>query len=393
MDDKGKERIKEIDPKELEAQEAEEKAVKYTLILSFEVDGIVEKSDIIGAIFGQTEGILGSSFDLRELQRTGKIGRIIVTNIESKERKTTGLIKVNVNKEIEVAALIAALIESVDQVGPYKATIRLKQLIDVREKRINEIVKRASEILENWKVKKVPLADEIIETLRKKLQSKQLKTIVINGEELAAGPDVEKSDEVILVEGRADVLNLMKYGITNALSIGGGKIPEEIKDLIKGKKVTVFIDGDRSGILNLKKLMQTIRIDYVATAPPNKEVEELKGEEIMEALANRKPINVYLVEENEELKSYKDYILQVAGTLQALLIKDGNVVLKVPVSELVEQLEKYDGEIDTIVFDGIITQRLIDIASVKNVKTIVGLRKASSLKEPSNIKILAYRNM
>ena len=368
----------------------EEKFIKYIITFSFEIEGIVERSDIVGAIFGQTEGIFGPSFDLREMAKTGKIGRIVPLNIETKNRKTTGVLKVTTTKEIEATALIAALIENVDQVGPYKAKFKFRQITDAREKKIKDIEEKAAEILERWKIKKIPQAEEILESLRKKMQNKQVKMISIGREKLAAGPGVEDSKEIILVEGRADVVNLVKYGINNVLSIGGGRIPEEIRNLVKGKKVTAFLDGDRGGALNLRKLMQTVKIDYVAIAPKGKEVEDLKPEEIYEVLANKKPVNTYLIEENEELKEYKGFIDKVIGNLEALLIKNNNVVRKISVSELVSQLEEVKDDIDTIVLDGIITQRLLDIATSKDVKTIVGLRKGVIIREPVSIKILTF---
>ena len=369
----------------------EEKSIKYIIIFTFEIEGIVEKSDIIGAIFGQTEGIFGPSFDLREMAKSGKIGRIIPANIEVKNRKTKGILKVTTMKEIEATALIAALIESVDQVGPYKAKFRFKQIIDAREEKIKEIEHRAAEILENWKIKKIPKAEELLETLRRKMQNKHIKTITVGGEKLAAGPEIRDTDEIILVEGRADVTNLVKYGINNVLSIGGGRIPEDIRDIVKGKKVTAFLDGDRGGILNLRKLMQTVKVDYIALAPKGKEVEELKPEEIYEALSNKKPINTYLIEMSDELKEYKKYIDEVVGRLESLLIKDKKIVKKLPVSDLVQFLENNkDLSIDTIILDGIITQRLLDTAAKLNVKIIVGLRKGTVVKEPADIKILTF---
>ena len=373
-----------------EDEQNEEKYIKYIITFTFEIEGIVEKSDIVGAIFGQTEGIFGPSFDLREMAKTGKIGRIVPLNLETRNRKTTGILKVTTTKEIEAAALIAALIESVDQVGPYKARFKFKQIIDAREEKIKDIEQRAAEILESWKIKKIPQAEEILETLRRKMQNRHVRMITVGKEKLAAGPGVEHANEIILVEGRADVITLVKYGINNVLSIGGGRIPEEIRNIVKGKKVTAFLDGDRGGALNLRKLMQTVKIDYVAIAPKGKEVEDLKPEEIYEALANKKPINAYLIEENEALKEYKEYIDKVVGHLEALLINKGDVVKKISVSELVSHLEKSGEKIDTIVLDGIITQRLLDIAASRGVKTVVGLRKGVIVREPENMKILTF---
>jgi len=47
---------------------------KYLIKANIAVDGIVDKHDIIGAIFGQTEGLFGEEFDLQVLQGQGQSG-------------------------------------------------------------------------------------------------------------------------------------------------------------------------------------------------------------------------------------------------------------------------------------------------------------------------------
>jgi len=371
-----------------EDEELEKEYIKYILEFEFEIDGVVEKSDIVGAIFGQTEGIFGPTFDLRELAKTGKIGRITPVHMEVKDRRTTGLLRITTTKEIEAAALIAALVESVDQVGPYRSRFKFRRIYDVREEKIKKIEKRAMEILENWKINKIPKAEEILETLRKHVQNKHIMSIQIGKERLAAGPGIKDADEIILVEGRADVANLIKYGIDNVLSIGGGKIPEEITKVVRGKRVIAFLDGDRGGLLNLKKLLQTIKIDYVAMAPEGKEVEELKYEEIKEALENKKPLGLFLIEDKPEIRPFKKFIEDVYGRLEALIIHNNEVIDRIPISELIPYLENIEKKVDTIVMDGIITQRLVDICKKKGIKTIVGLRRGALVRIPEDIRIL-----
>jgi len=370
--------------------EEEREYIKYILEFDFEIQGVVEKSDIVGAIFGQTEGIFGPTFDLRELAKTGKIGRITPIHMEVKDRKTIGVLRITTTKEIEAAALIAALVESVDQVGPYKSKFKFRRILDVREEKVKKIEKRAMEILENWKVSKIPKAEEVLENLRRHIQNKHILTVHVGKERLAAGPSVKDAEEIILVEGRADVANLVKYGIYNVLSIGGGKIPEEIIKLVKGKKITAFLDGDRGGVLNLKKLLQTLKIDYVTMAPEGKEVEELRYEEVKEALENKKPIGLFLLEEKREIKPYKKYVEEVYGKLEAILIRDRDIIDRVPISELITYLEKRDIKADTIILDGIITQRLIDLCKKKGINTLIGLRKGSIVRVPEDIRILTF---
>ena len=50
-------------------------SAKYIVHSSINIDGVVDRPDVIGAIFGQTEGLLGADLELRELQRSGRIGR------------------------------------------------------------------------------------------------------------------------------------------------------------------------------------------------------------------------------------------------------------------------------------------------------------------------------
>ena len=66
---------------------------KYVIKASFEVEGVVEQPDVIGAIFGQTEGLFGPELDLHALQKSGRIGRIEI-EMETKQDKTTGSIMV-----------------------------------------------------------------------------------------------------------------------------------------------------------------------------------------------------------------------------------------------------------------------------------------------------------
>ena len=63
----------------LDEKEESVSTTKYIINAQFEVDGVVEKPDVVGAIFGQTEGLLGEDLDLRELQKTGRIGRIDIS--------------------------------------------------------------------------------------------------------------------------------------------------------------------------------------------------------------------------------------------------------------------------------------------------------------------------
>jgi DNA primase len=48
-----------------------------------------------------------------------------------------------------------------------------------------------------------------------------------------------------LVEGRADVVNLMRNNLKNVVAMNGTKLPRGIDKLSKEKEITLFVDGDR----------------------------------------------------------------------------------------------------------------------------------------------------
>ncbi len=367
----------------------EEETTKYLLKFDLEVDGVVEENDVIGAIFGQTEGLIGPQFDLREMQRVGKIGRIVVRSIQ-KNGKTKGEVSISCGLDMPSTTLLASLVESVDQIGPYKAAIALERIVDYRKEKIQQIMSRAKELLDEWKIESIPEAEDLVDKLRKHLAPAHITEV--GRERIPAGPNIRDAKEIILVEGRADVNNLLKYGLRNVMAIEGGKVPNSIKKFIRGKAVTAFLDGDRGGEMNLKKLLQTVKVDYIAHAPPGKEVEDLKPQEIFDALRNKKEVKAPPTTEREELKVYTELIEKVNGALEALLIdKSSKVVEALPVSNLVNRLKEIkSGTIDKIVFDGIVTQRLIDTAEEKKVGLLIGNRMGDLSRKPTNIDVFTF---
>ena len=259
---------------------------KYVVSAKFEVEGVVEKSDVIGAIFGQTEGLFGTDLDLRELQKGGRVGRIEI-ELESKQDKTIGVITIPSSLDRASTALVAAAIESVDRIGPCDAKVTLDTVQDMRDEKRKAIMIKAKEILRKWVVEAQPSTDEIVKEVAQSIRSAEV--VNYGPENLPAGPEVETSGSIILVEGRADVMNLLKCGIKNSIGVEGAKIPVSIIHLCKNKEVTAFLDGDRGGDLILKELMQVADLDYVARAPAGKEVEELTPKEIMKALRDKLP--------------------------------------------------------------------------------------------------------
>ncbi len=269
-------------------------ATKYVIKAKLTATGVVEKPDVIGAVFGQTEGLLGEELDLRELQKSGRIGRIEVT-VETKEGKSEGLIEIPTSLSKEDTALIAASLETIERIGPCNAKIEILSVDDVRSTKRDYVIERAKALLGDLQ-KVTPESQEMAEMVKE--QTRVGEVTEIGPDKMPVGPNFQTSEEVILVEGRADVINLAKHGIGNVIGVGGTLIPASLKDLCANKKLTVFLDGDRGGDLILKKLLHLVDIDFVARAPIGREVEELTSKEIIKALRLK-------VSKEEALKSFE----------------------------------------------------------------------------------------
>ncbi|MBS3055428.1 MAG: DNA primase [Candidatus Aenigmarchaeota archaeon] len=274
--------------------------------VEFTTDATVEKPDVIGAIFGQTEGLLGQDLDLRELQRTGRIGRIDV-EVEAIEGKTSGKFYVPSSLDSSETALVAAAFETIERIGPSNAKVKVSVVKDVRVMKRDFMIGRAKDILQNLIGVEQPSATAITEQIKEDVRTAQ----ILDFMGLPSGPDVQTSDEVILVEGRADVLNLLKNGINNAIAIGGTTIPGAVVNLSKEKITTLFVDGDRGGDLIIKEALQLCDIDYIVRAPTEKEVEDLTKKEIFKAL--REKIDAQLLKTEVKTKELKEFIRRNAA--------------------------------------------------------------------------------
>jgi len=369
------------------------------IVARFEVEGVVEKPDVIGAIFGQTEGLFGPDLDLRELQKSGRIGRIEI-HLESKHDKTSGTITIPSSLDKTSTAIIAAAVQSVDRIGPCAAKLTLDKVADIREDKRRHILDRAKEILRTWVIEESPSTDDMVKEVSGVIRSADI--VAFGPERLPAGPEVAAIGSIILVEGRADVLNLLRCGIRNAIGIEGTKIPQAIIELCKTKETTAFLDGDRGGDLILKEMMQVAPVDYIVRAPLGKEVEELTPKEIMRCLREKVPVETGgkpQAARPEPIQMVRAPTVQLPegvvgkarelrGTLEGILL-DANMgeIAKLPVSELASKLADYHG-VETIVFDGVVTQRLLDLAEEHGVKLIVGDRIAELTRRPSSVRIM-----
>jgi DNA primase len=367
---------------------------KYIIKAKFDVEGVVEKPDVIGAIFGQTEGLFGPDLDLRELQKSGRLGRIGI-KLESKNDRTSGEITIPSSLDKTSTAIIAAAVESVDRIGPCNAKILLEPMHDERDQKREMIKSKAKQILQGWMVEATPSTDEVIQEISDSVRPAEISKF--GSEELPAGPEVAITGSIIVVEGRADVINLLKCGIKNAIGINGTKIPKTIIELCKNKEITAFLDGDRGGDLILKELTQVAELDYVARAPLGKEVEDLTPKEIMKCLREKVQAGNEQAAVRPMGPPQPQFIVHAVNTLretlEAIIFDEkGAEINRIPVSELAEKLKDSKGA-HVVVFDGIITQRLLDIAEEKKISIIVGDRISNIAKKPVDLKILTFSNI
>ncbi|MFH0832156.1 MAG: DNA primase DnaG [Candidatus Aenigmatarchaeota archaeon] len=376
---------------------------KYLIHARLDASGVVERPDVIGAIFGQTEGLLGQDLDLRELQRTGRIGRIDV-EIKTSKGKAYAEILIPSSLDASETALIAASLETIDKVGPCEATIETVKVEDVRSQKRKYVVDRAKEILRATIDEGIPDSQKLSEIIKEAVRSYE----VMNYNGLSCGPGIRDSDEIVVVEGRADVINLLKNGIRNAIAVEGSKVPEAIAALTKEKITTAFLDNDRGGDLILKKLLSVADIEFVARSEKGKEVEELTKKQIFKALRDRVPVdqrdklNDIPVEEavKEEYEEEKidvetmnflsSTLEELIGTRAAYLIdRNREVLTKVPLNELSSVIDDFD--VHAIVFDGKINQAIVDLALKKKVSYLVGMDYKERVN-PGSLKILTIED-
>lgn len=367
---------------------------KYLIHAQINANGIVEKPDVVGAIFGQTEGLLSNDLDLRELQKTGRIGRIKV-NITSRGGRSKGEIVIPSSLDRVETAILAASLETINRVGPCEAYIQVSKVEDVRAVKRKKVVDRAKEIYAGMMDEVTPESLKMIEEVKEAMRIHEITDF--GDEKLPAGPNVRTSDAILVVEGRSDVLNLLKHGIKNAIAVEGVSVPKTVAELTRKKTVTAFVDGDRGGELILKELLQVGEIDYVTRAPRGKEVEDLGKDEIMVALRDKMPIEQMFhdlgikVEPKSEDKMVvlKNILAELEGSGNAEILDDAlNILKEVKVENLYDELKKINNHPYAVVFDGVVSQRLLDIAHAKGIKHIVAIRSGEIVKRPEKVKLI-----
>lgn len=359
-------------------------STKYVIRAELDSSGMVEKPDVVGAIFGQTEGLLGDELDLRELQEKGRVGRIDV-RVEEEGGSSNADIEIPTSLDSTETALLAASLETIERVGPTGADIKIKEIDDRRNTKRDYIVKRAKQLLEDMQDEK-PEKNAITKEVREEVRTSE----ITGYRGFKAGPSVENSEEVIFVEGKADLLNLLKNGIKNAVALGGTSVPENATEISQEKTLTAFLDGDRGGDLILKELKDTTDLEYVARAPEDKEVEELGKEQIYRALRDKEPVKYAGEGEETELddkekERFSEVLDELVGTRAVFLLDDDLEITERFPSDRIEQVE--DEDCRAVALDGEIGEEAIEVAEKAEAEFVLGMKKSGTANS-SSLKIV-----
>ncbi|AOV94459.1 hypothetical protein AQV86_00865 [Nanohaloarchaea archaeon SG9] len=365
---------------------------KYVVEAKLEAGGIIEKSDIVGAIFGQTEGLLGEELDLRELKEKGKVGRMDL-EIQRRDGKTEASIELPTSLDATDTALLGASLETIERAGPTGASIKVEKIRDDRNSKRDYIIKRAKQLMEDIEEEK-PSKQEITDEIKGEVREKQ----VTDFRGFTAGPDAERNEEVVVVEGKADVTNLLKHGVKNAVAIGGTDVPSGISKIADDKDLTAFLDGDRGGDLILEEVKEKAEPRFVARAPEGKEVEELSKQELHEALRDKRPVKYAGSTDAEDDidEELREGLLQSLDDLVAtraanVLNEDLEVEERAPVDKVENALRKAD-EASALVLDGEVDNSLVSMAEAYDVEYLGGMSRSDTASS-SDLEILTREGL
>ena len=378
------------------------KAMKYMVRADIKVNGTVQRKDIIGAIMGQTEGLLGDELELRKLQRTARIGHVDV-EMENKGGKVHGLILIPSSLDNVETAIIASSLETIDRIGPCTAKIAVIEIQDIRATKRTVVVDRAKELLLDLVNSGEAASKTVIEEVRSVLTVGTAKQF--HG--LTCGPNIESSSSLIVVEGRNDVRNLLNCGVKNAISAdGAGSIKQELIDLANGKETVVLaIDGDRGGEMLFSQLNEMMKVDFVAQAPVGQEWELLPQKTVTKCLSMKVEASKFAhhikqkqaiddakagvedknwaegMDETFEKKEAPKEVQELFTHLDGLaprkavfVMMDGTVTDPVGPKDLAAKANEADGAI-AIIYNGSISDKTLDIASEAAIETVVGTKE------------------
>ena len=363
---------------------------KYVIHATIRVDGTVARKDVVGAIFGQTEGLLGEGLQLRKLQRTGRIGHVDV-NLNNNKGRVQGQIEVSSSLDQVQTAVIGAALETIDRIGPCKAKISVKQIENIRSAKRDTVIERAKELLLGIVSSASGESTNILDEVRSVLT---LDT-EIEFEEMTAGPNVRNSDAIIIVEGRNDVRNLLKFGINNAIATMGSGIKPQLAELASKKKtVTAFLDGDRGGKLLLLEISGTLgkSLTHVAFAPQSREVEHLEGKVVTKCLGQKEPASKAVartqtevqkdddasvgkgkpsLEAPDDVKEWAPLMDGLKRNQTVIVLGDGSGSKPLSPKDLESALGETEGA-QGLVFSGKVSDRIYELASGAGINNVIG---------------------
>jgi len=374
-------------------------SIKYMIHANFLAEGALEKPDVIGAIFGQTEGLLGSDLEMRELQKEGKIGRIEV-DVKREGKKTLGVIKIPTALDQSETTLLAAAMETIERIGPCDSQIEIDRIEDVRGSKRDYIIERAKKLMQS-----IEGSSDSREISNEIKTSARIASVQEYGKEKLPCGDLS-GKEVIVVEGRADVLNLIRNGVKNVIAMNGTKLPDAIKELGQDKDLTLFLDGDRGGKLIAQNVVDNAKVKYIAIAPDGKEVEELTGKEVLMNLRKKVSVEDFfrksgylnkIAEKPKEVqkidlkKEDKDKLKELSekneGSGKAILLNESlEEIKKVSARSLGSSLQKLDKSPSIIIIDGTVTRPIISAAEEAGCQVIAAKNFATT---DTNIELLS----
>jgi DNA primase len=413
---------------------------KYRITAMIAADGVVERSDVVGAVYGQTEGLLGDELDLRSLQRSAKVSRLHV-EIESENGQSVGTLELGSRLDKPETAILAAALETIDQIGPCSATVGVEAIDDVRTAERREVATRAKELLATGFQDGLD-PEDIIAEVRESARTETITTY----EGLPAGSGVATGDAIVVVEGRADVRRLLSVGIKNAIAVEGTDVPDAVATLSRDRTTTALLDGDRGGKLLLRELRQVADVDYVALVPEGRSVENLDRQEVRDALRGKTPVGSLpppgdpvsetpTPEDDDTPASEVDHgtgsggretgeaddgieadidaesggpeeetpdedtagdapetlaehVVAVRDTGTIRLFDAGHDLLRErPMEDAFDAIEGADPVPTTVVLDGTLTQRLLDVASQRGVGQVIARGTGEFAKQPTDVRV------
>ena len=388
------------------------KAMKFMIRADIKVNGTVQRKDIIGAIMGQTEGLLGDDLELRKLQRSARVGHVDVET-EVKNGKVHGNIFIPSSMDNVETAIIASALETIERIGPCDAVITVVEINDVRATKRTSVVERAKELLLTMVNSGEAASKTVVEEVRAVLTT----GTATSYHGLTSGPNVESSDSLIIVEGRNDVRNLLNHGIKNAISAdGAGDIKQELIDLANGKQTVILaIDGDRGGEMLFLQLEDMLKIDYVAQAPPGQEWELLPQKTItmclqkkVESKRLKKDLEAQIALDNkkytkddswkEELEEQSeqapadiqelfDKLDEMKKNTAMFLFKDGSfsedVISASKLSDSIKEAEN----VEAIILNGSITGTILSKIEGSEISTLIGTKEGKDFAQNEELSV------